>query len=195
MSDTTRLDEIRQREAAATRGPWDSEWQNGDGNYAWVLAHPNGQFHPLNVIKVCHDDWPPSFADAAFVAAARSDVPWLVAEVERLRDERVELWSCPACAFTFDAMHVDADTGEYSCPACAELRLTAERDAALAAIQRVRDLIAPGETAWRLYKVGRVIPEDEIRAALGTVGQVVCPHCEVSGRCVGSCLDDPREER
>ena len=31
-------------------------------------------------------------------------------------------------------------------------------------------------------------------AALGTVAQGVCPHCETSGRCVGSCLDDPRED-
>lgn len=25
---------------------------------------------------------------------------------------------CPGCAFTFDAIHVDADSGRYSCPNC-----------------------------------------------------------------------------
>ena len=25
---------------------------------------------------------------------------------------------CPACAFTFDACHVDDATGDYSCPDC-----------------------------------------------------------------------------
>jgi 8-oxo-dGTP diphosphatase len=53
---------------------------------------------------------------------------------------RVSLWSCPECGFTFDTLHVDVVElgGGYSCPACAELRLSAEvavlraqRDAAL----------------------------------------------------------------
>jgi rubrerythrin len=54
----------------------------------------------------------------------------LSVENERLRAasrELVACWSCPDCAFTFDAMHEDAEGG-YSCPACAEIRLTAERD-------------------------------------------------------------------
>lgn len=38
--------------------------------------------------------------------------------------ESVKLWQCPDCAFSFDAMHAD-EGGGYSCPACAETRLTA----------------------------------------------------------------------
>jgi hypothetical protein len=55
-------------------------------------------------------------------------------------DPADELWSCPDCAFTFDAMHTDADGG-YSCPACAETRLAAQ----LAAVRSEGDLL--GE-AW-----------------------------------------------
>jgi hypothetical protein len=38
------------------------------------------------------------------------------------------LWSCPDCAFTFDAVHTDGGgaTAGYSCPACAETRLAAQ---------------------------------------------------------------------
>ena len=46
-----------------------------------------------------------------------------IAEIGRLAKE---LWSCPECAFTFDAVHVDEMSADYSCPACAELRLGAE---------------------------------------------------------------------
>jgi protein-arginine kinase activator protein McsA len=36
----------------------------------------------------------------------------------------VELSTCPDCAFTFDAVHTDNASGDYTCPACAEQRLT-----------------------------------------------------------------------
>jgi len=29
-----------------------------------------------------------------------------------------EMWDCPDCAFSFDAMHTDNVTGGYSCPLC-----------------------------------------------------------------------------
>jgi hypothetical protein len=42
-------------------------------------------------------------------------------------DENVRCVVCPDCAFTFDAVHSDtADSGTYSCPLCAEVRLEAE---------------------------------------------------------------------
>lgn len=36
--------------------------------------------------------------------------------------EKVELWSCPDCGFSFDSSHEDVNGG-YSCPCCAELTL------------------------------------------------------------------------
>jgi hypothetical protein len=47
-----------------------------------------------------------------------------------------ELWTCPACAFTFDACHQDdKPEGGYSCPACAELELQAEAATLRAALE------------------------------------------------------------
>ena len=82
-----RLDEIEARANAATQGPW--EWHPYMGSGA-TLAKPNRPFHELNILKTT-DDWPPVAADAEFIAAARTDVPALLAEVRRLQDavERV----------------------------------------------------------------------------------------------------------
>ena len=82
-----RLAEIEARANAATQGPW--EWHPYMGSGA-TLAKPNHPFHELNILKTT-DDWPPVAADAEFIAAARNDVPALLAEVRRLQDavERV----------------------------------------------------------------------------------------------------------
>lgn len=78
---TKRLDEIEARANAATQGPW--EWHPYMGSGA-TLAKPNRPFHELNILKTT-DDWPPVAADAEFIAAARTDVPALLAEVRRLQ--------------------------------------------------------------------------------------------------------------
>ena len=72
---TERLDEIEARANAATQGPW--EWHPYMGSGA-TLAKPNHHFHEVNILKTT-DDWPPVAADAEFIAAARTDVPQLVA--------------------------------------------------------------------------------------------------------------------
>ena len=79
---TERLAEIEARANAATQGPW--EWHPYMGSGA-TLAKPNHPFHELNILKTT-DDWPPVAADAEFIAAARTDVPALLAEVRRLQD-------------------------------------------------------------------------------------------------------------
>ena len=76
-----RLAEIEARANAATQGPW--EWHPYMGSGA-TLAKPNHPFHELNILKTT-DDWPPVAADAEFIAAARTDVPALLAEVRRLQ--------------------------------------------------------------------------------------------------------------
>jgi hypothetical protein len=93
-------------------------------------------------------------------------------------DESRGLWSCPECAFTFDAMHTDRDGG-YSCPLCGEIRAEAERDDALAravaaetAIAKVRELAGTPETDKEPSEViaggwfPRVISPAQLRAAL-----------------------------
>ncbi|HZD38693.1 MAG TPA: hypothetical protein VE664_08645 [Actinomycetes bacterium] len=77
-------------------------------------------------------------ADPATEGAA-ADTRLLVAELRAARDAlaaQPELWTCPVCAFTFDACHqYDTPEGGYSCPACAEPRLQAEAAALRAALE------------------------------------------------------------
>lgn len=101
------LDAIKARCEAATPGPWANEPDTGAGR-VWVRINHRGDFEPIwpwrghwrRLFQVRTDrdreTWTEDakrevFAararDGAFVAAARTDVPALVAEVERLRDE------------------------------------------------------------------------------------------------------------
>src|SRR6266545_4315065 len=115
--------------AAATPGPWrlsDGGW----GEYVTAEGH-----------TVWQREEPPRVEDAALVAEARTLLPAIAAELRATREAlaaRPELWTCPACAFTFDACHQD-DTpeGGYSCPSCAELRLQAEEAALRAALEHL----------------------------------------------------------
>lgn len=79
------LDAIRRRSDAATPGPWK----------AGTDAHPETFPWELEISKkypcVELDNNAQGAADAAFIAAARDDVPALLAEVGRLRAEAARL--------------------------------------------------------------------------------------------------------
>lgn len=91
------LDAIQARADAATAGPWawkatgekDGSWAVGlvcddEENYlSGELEHGQG----IVVEGIC-DGISTGFADAAFIAHARMDIPDLVAEIKRLRGER-----------------------------------------------------------------------------------------------------------
>jgi hypothetical protein len=82
----SRLDEIKARAEAATPGPWHA-WDRGIG---WEV-HKGEERAPCG--RSCDElngEFRGTFTreDAAFIAAAREDVPWLVSEVERLTAER-----------------------------------------------------------------------------------------------------------
>ena len=80
-----RLDEIQEREAKATEGPWgvDGPAQCGPGDSLAV-------YHVEDGGTVAYVQ--PSWDDAEFIAHAREDIPALLAEVERLsrRNEDLE---------------------------------------------------------------------------------------------------------
>lgn len=78
MSD--RIAEIRARLALATPGPWAVDAEQLD-EYGFNFAP--------TVCAGCGGDWPLDGPDAFFIAYAREDVPWLLAEIERLRGEQV----------------------------------------------------------------------------------------------------------
>ena len=53
-----------------------------------------------------------------FLVGARA----AIAEIEK---DHVRVWTCENCAFSFDAIHTNAD-GSYSCPVCEVTKLEAE---------------------------------------------------------------------
>jgi hypothetical protein len=74
------LEAIKARAEAATEGPWD--WGPLDMTKSGKFALRAPGMRPI--VKAASADVWPSAADADFIAAARSDIPALVAEVERL---------------------------------------------------------------------------------------------------------------
>ncbi len=92
--DAAEMREIRQRVEAATPGPW--KWRDaddeGDLDGLWAPGKPRKRGRPRDVAVVgatgMHTEgWVlVEVADAEFIAHARSDVPALLDEVERLRD-------------------------------------------------------------------------------------------------------------
>ncbi|TXS23117.1 hypothetical protein EAO70_04930 [Streptomyces sp. adm13(2018)] len=81
--DEQRLAEILARAEEAAPGPWESDGAEIYGTLAGVLMIDLWVGETLNI-----DDVPQANANASFIAAARSDVPELVAEVQRLQAER-----------------------------------------------------------------------------------------------------------
>lgn len=79
------LKAIEERANAATPGPWSVEYKNAHGPEIGSYRYAVG-IHPAL------EDWQtPTTEDSEFIAHAREDVPKLVAEVRRLRHEKMTL--------------------------------------------------------------------------------------------------------
>lgn len=90
------LSAIAARADAATPGPWfwadEAMYANAaptpetrdDAGWDWRSGQPR-QIAPIRLIETDSGYYPPREKDRAFLAAARSDVPALVAEVRRLQ--------------------------------------------------------------------------------------------------------------
>lgn len=85
-----RLAEIRAREEAATPAPWRVENNQQDLN-RWVSS--DDQTLDINFGYLGNR----TQNDAAFVAHAREDVPWLLAEIERLIAALHRHGACALC--------------------------------------------------------------------------------------------------
>lgn len=80
MSSTDHLAEIQARIPALYKGPWSVSWADGDGENTpdrWVVSYPTD--NPLAGLVAEVADYGAELAD--FIAHARTDVPWLVAEL------------------------------------------------------------------------------------------------------------------
>lgn len=84
------LDVIEARAAAATPGPWEANAEQYHSEFGTIIG---GEVKPIAQAWLSGEDgwvYPLTPADAVFIAAARSDVPALAAEVRRLRVELAE---------------------------------------------------------------------------------------------------------
>lgn len=89
MSDYIDLDGIERRVNAATKGPWiegrpDMATLVDGFDSKWIYA--GDQYCALASSRI-DGSWEDVMSNARFIAAARTDVPALVAEVRRLREE------------------------------------------------------------------------------------------------------------
>ncbi|HLZ25432.1 MAG TPA: hypothetical protein VKQ30_25195 [Ktedonobacterales bacterium] len=88
------LNEIRERAAKATPGPWScwNGWQydRETDTMAMQGIGPDGGYGKALATRDGHDIYA-TRADAEFVACSREDIPALLAEVERLRTENEAL--------------------------------------------------------------------------------------------------------
>lgn len=109
---TLDLDAIQARADAATPGPWTVEEGAGaeglrDGWWEYERRACNVETD-LEFVTTDGDGMGASSrADAEFIAHARTDVPALIAEVRRLRDELAQA-EMRADAAEFDAIEADA---------------------------------------------------------------------------------------
>ena len=88
-----------------------------------------------------------------FLVGARA----AIAEIEK---DHVRVWTCENCAFSFDAIHTNAD-GSYSCPVCEVTKLEAEAAAKKLgaapppdAGQRVLDVVEAAKDVDRIVGQG-----------------------------------------
>jgi len=89
MMDAKYFEEIKLREKAATLGPWEWSHDRYHGGLSGITGKDNAEVLFPNH---CNEDddgaaWfedLPNESDASFIAHARTDIPALVAEVERL---------------------------------------------------------------------------------------------------------------
>ena len=84
MIDAKYLDEIKEREQAATSGPWEVKVKGNTVESHQVMSQGN---EPIcSAIS-------PKTKNAQFIAHARTDIPALISEVERLTSENTALQS------------------------------------------------------------------------------------------------------
>jgi hypothetical protein len=125
VGDPVDVDAARARANAATPGPW-------------VLSEPQGNWIWPHICNT----YASKRADAVFIAAARSDVPALADEVDRLRTENEQLQELNGQ----QARHIE----ELRKPVqehCRRWHIPAitERDAALAEVTRLTAIIESAE--------------------------------------------------
>ncbi|MDQ0062344.1 hypothetical protein [Paenibacillus harenae] len=125
-----KIAEIKEALSKATQGKWDGdggvliESYNAEGKFIKNIAATFGSY---NLNNFNHE------ADAHLIGNAPTYISYLLDELEKAKKSNNNMWECPDCGFAYDACHVDVDangleTGENTCPLCAEEALTKENE-------------------------------------------------------------------
>lgn len=130
----TRINEIRQREAKATAGPWQSMLLGGPLNPErvdlWSVTQRISGL-PIANVGLTRDMYglPGTYSgdvgSANFISHSRADIPWLLGVVERLAElvkELTDLKKFDECAWCGPHDWTSQDTHKPDCPAMAALR-------------------------------------------------------------------------
>ena len=132
------LARIRKQANAATEGPWEVKPYKGlaeDGDYVDSIVGSSQESIVYQLGCGCCDiGLEVAHPDAEFIAAARTDVPWLLEQVE-LRDKALEaaLNEHPIGvfhSFAGDIQWCDACDGPYPCPTVTAITTALNGDAA-----------------------------------------------------------------
>jgi hypothetical protein len=85
------VSELRELAGKVTPLPW--EWENSlwDNKRPYNLQSPNGDFHPLIVLKTPEEGWPPTDDDAAYIVAAVNALPSILDRLEEAEAENERL--------------------------------------------------------------------------------------------------------
>ena len=149
----SRLDKIKARADAATKGPWVRDMHSPDmsGRSGWYIRGPR----KLGLRSmVLNSRMLPG--DAEFIEHAREDVPWLVERVRELIGAICWDTTCLNCSSLLDSnydQYMRAEKAEAEVE-----RLTAERDALAAQVARVEALAEDwrykGQFGWGPWQIG-----------------------------------------
>ena len=93
---------IERRAAAASPGPWLDGWDYDENEGHFILANTDGgelfsmaEVLPVDIFNPCHQVEAKHLrATADFIAAAREDIPALLAECRRLREQLRDIAKC-----------------------------------------------------------------------------------------------------
>ncbi len=168
----SRIDEIEARANAATKGPWHATLSESEPDNKYPgLSEPGHSEHTVSpheyVAGWRHDGGYGGYGitkpNAEFIAAAREDVPFLIAEVRNLQADNAAVRAALKHSVSMDADVVAslrrAGVNNHSPWAhlCVD-QLAVERDALSARLHRAEELLGLAETYLR-YACYGLLPQ------------------------------------
>jgi hypothetical protein len=166
-----RLAEIREREQAATPGPWGTHYDRGSDRVGYDVAaeitlSEDGLGCRRYIARLDEEpqDEAQTFSDAMFIARSRDDVPALLATLDRLTARVAELESvverrgARLVTLEIDALHIRGALSPNGRPRRVPMELG---ETLLPAVEWLLDRVAEFEQAARTQPCGRAMVHPE----------------------------------